>query len=173
MIGPDGPFRKAMIQRSSDAGFSASLLNQEIAALLIDQHFTGQLDSVNLGYRTKALQVMQWLNEYLGPYLEHVTGGQAGFYYYLTFKILETHEASPLFKFLTRTTGDPVIDGGAKNISPRVLYIPGVHFTRPSHEPSALSRRQCRISYGYEEPAQLEKALELFGQGCHYAYALL
>ncbi len=52
-----------------------------------------------------------WIDERLGGLLENVTGGQAGFYYYITFKDIETHEGSDFFKFLTRTTGNDDIDG--------------------------------------------------------------
>ncbi|MFC1539832.1 hypothetical protein ACFL6H_10450, partial [Candidatus Latescibacterota bacterium] len=36
MIGNDGPFMRAMVQKTSDAGFSAPLITQEIAGYLLD-----------------------------------------------------------------------------------------------------------------------------------------
>lgn len=169
MIGPDNPFLQAMIQRSSDAGFSAPLLNQEIASLLIGQNFSDQLNRVNQAYRAKAEKVKRRLIDGLGSHIKQISGGKAGFYFYLTFKQLETHEASPLFQYMTRTTGDTAIDGPAGNKHPRALYIPGIHFARPGGAPSALSYRQCRISYGYEEPDALEKAIKLFARAAEYA----
>ena len=46
MIGSDGPFLQAMIQSTSDAGFSGPLINQEIASWLLDNALDGQLAEV-------------------------------------------------------------------------------------------------------------------------------
>jgi len=54
MIGPDSPFIQAMVQKTSDAGFSAPLITQEIAGYLLEHHIDRQLDQVNKGYRLKA-----------------------------------------------------------------------------------------------------------------------
>ncbi len=118
MIGPDSPFIQAMVQKTSDAGFSAPLITQEIAGYLLEHHIDRQLDQVNKGYRLKAEKTAGWVKEHLGEHLEEITGGQAGFYFYLTFKNTLTQEGSSFFKFLSRSTGDPDIDG-PKEINPK------------------------------------------------------
>ncbi|HVP17539.1 MAG TPA: pyridoxal phosphate-dependent aminotransferase, partial [Spirochaetia bacterium] len=62
MIAEDGPFLQAMIQRTSDVGFSAPPINQEIASWLLDNAIDGQLEKVNRGYREKAWAVKGWLD---------------------------------------------------------------------------------------------------------------
>jgi len=97
MIGPDSTFLKSMVQKTSDVGFSAPLITQEIASYLLEHHIDRQLDHVNKGYRLKAEKTGAWIKEHLGAYLEDSTGGQAGFYFYLTFKDTLTTENSPFF----------------------------------------------------------------------------
>ncbi|MGA2379355.1 MAG: pyridoxal phosphate-dependent aminotransferase, partial [Spirochaetia bacterium] len=81
MIGADGPFLQAMIQRTSDAGFSAPLVNQEIASWLLDNVMDRQLEEVTRGYREKAVAVRGWLHSLLGDAVVEYRGGQASFYY--------------------------------------------------------------------------------------------
>ncbi len=116
LLGPDGPLMDAMVQRTSDSGFSAPLFVQEMASWILDGPVDGQIRTVNEGYRQKAQAVRAAMQEQLGPWLEHVTGGAAGFYFYVTFRTLETHPDSPFFSVLSR--------GGE---TPRVIYIPGVY----------------------------------------------
>jgi 2-aminoadipate transaminase len=171
MIGAGGPFLNAMIQRTSDAGFSAPQITQSLASWLLDHQIVSQLRVVRAGYRDKALAVAHWIHEHLGGLLESVTGGQAGFYFYLTFKDLETGESSDFFKYLTRTTGRSDIDGPPESRNPRVIYIPGEHCVNSGGELAGVGRRQLRLSYGFEGLDAIERAIELMRQAADYAKA--
>ncbi len=148
LLGPDGPLMNAMVQRTSDAGFSAPLFVQEMASWMLDGPIDGQIRRVNQGYRDKAVAVRAAIEEELGPWLESVTGGSAGFYFYLTFRALETHPESKFFSILAR--------GGD---APRVIYIPGVYCVAADGELREVSRRQLRLSYGFEETERILEAV--------------
>lgn len=169
MIGRDGPFLRAMIQRTCDAGFSAPVITQEIASWLLDHHVSRQLASVRGGYRTKAQAVRGWIDEYLGGELQAVSGGRAGFYFYLTFREIRTDEASPFFRYLTRTTGRESVDGPEGARPPRVCYIPGEHCVDPRGELAEVGRRQLRLSYGFEDLQAIHAALKLMREALAYA----
>lgn len=149
LLGPDGPLMNAMVQRTSDAGFSAPLFVQEMASWILDGPIDAQIHAVNEGYRRKALAVRAAIQDRLGPWLESVTGGSAGFYFYLTFRNLETHPESPFFAALAR--------GG---MAPRVIYIPGVYCVSAEGGLREVSRRQLRLSYGFEEAERILEAVE-------------
>jgi len=169
LVGRASPMMRAIVQRTSDAGFSAAMINQEIASWLLDHHVAVQLESVQAGYRQKAAAVRGWLDEYLGPHLQAVSGGKAGFYFYLTFRDVRTDEDSPLFRYLTRTTGDAAVDGPAGEPKPRVIYIPGVHCVHPRGDLARIGRRQLRISYAFEELPAIRTALRLMREAVEYA----
>ena len=151
LLGPDGPFLQAMIQKTSDTGFSAPPFVQEMAAYLLDHGIEDQLRAVNSGYREKALAVRAGIQRQLGPFLAECRGGSAGFYFYLTMGELETHPASPFFRALVEAPGD----------RPRIVYIPGEYCVHPRGELADTGRRQLRISYGFESADTIVRALTL------------
>ncbi|MHC5057234.1 MAG: aminotransferase class I/II-fold pyridoxal phosphate-dependent enzyme [Planctomycetota bacterium] len=169
MVGPPSGFMDAMVQRSSDVGFSAPLAMQEVASVMLDRHVEEQLDKVNAGYREKAVAVRGWIDEFLGPHVERVTGGSAGFYFYLTLRDTDTREGSDFQRFLSRTTGDERVDGpeGAKR--PRVAYIPGECCVHPRGRLVEQGGRQLRLSYGYEELPRIREALVMMREAADHA----
>jgi len=172
MIGSDGPFLRAMIQKTSDVGFSASLISQEIACYLIDHHVEKQIENINSGYRTKAQKVKECIDDRLGNDIMDCTGGQAGFYFYLTFKDTETYEGSPFFRYLARTTGDETIDGTAHNKNPRIIYVPGEFCVHPQGDMVEIGKRQLRLSYGFEEVDRIIEAIVFIKEAVDYVRCL-
>lgn len=163
MICADNLLAKIIVQRTSDVGFSAPLINQEIASWLIDNYILKQREEVNAGYRKKSAFIKSLIDKYISQYIDSYSGGDAAFYFYLTFKNIRTDKDSEFFRFLSRTTGKPEIDGvHAKN--PRLVYIPG---TICGKGPKAAF--QLRLSYGFEEEKVFEKVFNLLREACEYA----
>ena len=161
LIGSKGPFLNSIIQRTSDIGFSAPLINQEIASYLLDHGIEAQIEKVNNGYQQKAKQVEAWIAELLGDNIQECRGGSAGFYFYLTLANVATGATSDFFKFLTRTTGHEAVDGPSDAEHPKVVYIPGEYCVHPNGDMVEVGKRQLRISYGFEELPQIHTALKL------------
>ncbi len=155
LLGPGGAFLNAMVQRTSDNGFSAPLFVQEMASYMLDHHIAGQLQAVNAGYREKALAVGEAIQRLLGPHIEEVRGGSAGFYYYLTFRQTRTEPGSPFFERLAHPADDDL---------PKVLYIPGQYCVHPGGDLADIGLRQLRLSYGFEETPRILQALDLMRQ---------
>lgn len=166
MISKDNDIRRQVIQRFSDIGFSNSLINQEITSRLLDNYIDDHKKKVNKVYRTKSLIIKQNLVDILSPYTKEIRGGDAGFYFYITFKHIDTASDSHFFKFLSRTTGNPDIDG-VNEKNPRLLYIPGIIC---SQQPEG--KRQIRISYGFEEIEVFRRASQLIKEACEYVRSL-
>ncbi len=157
ILGPDGPLMDALAQWATDAGLGGPLFVQEMASYLLECHIDRQLEAVNCGYRAKAVAVREGIGRELGHLLEDCRGGSAGFYYYLTFRDIETHPESAFFRCLTRNTGEP-----------RVIYIPGVYCVHPEGELALAGRRQLRLSYGFEDSGRIVQALALMRQAAEY-----
>ena len=168
LIGSKGTFLDSIIQRTSDIGFSAPLINQEIASYLLDYGIETQIEKVNNGYHQKAKQVKTWIAELLGGNVQECRGGSAGFYFYLTLASVATGSTSDFFKFLTRTTGQETVDGPPDAQHPKVIYIPGEHCVHPSGDMVEIGKRQLRISYGFEELPQIHAALKYMKSAIAY-----
>ena len=170
LIGPKGRLLDSVIQRTSDIGFSAPLINQEIASYLLDHGIEAQIQKVNNGYHQKAKQVKAWIAELLGDNVQECRGGSAGFYYYLTLASVTTDMTSDFFKFLTRTTGRKEVDGSPGSQHPKVIYIPGEHCVHPDGDMVEVGKRQFRISYGFEELPQIHAALKHMKSAIAYSH---
>ncbi|HUB83275.1 MAG TPA: pyridoxal phosphate-dependent aminotransferase [Bryobacteraceae bacterium] len=151
LLGPDGPVVHAMIQKTSDTGFSAPPFVQEMAAWLLDNGIEEQLRAVKAGYREKALAVRAAIDQNLGAFLEDCRGGSAGFYFYLTMRDIETRPGSTFFHLLAEAPGG----------LPRIIYIPGEYCVHPRGDLAAAGRRQLRLSYGFEQTPAILRALGL------------
>ena len=72
------------------------------------------------------------------------------------------------FQYLSRTTGNQVVDGNPiKN--PRLIYVPGEFCV--SQDAQQMGKYQLRISYGYEDISELERAVILMKDAAEYVLA--
>ncbi len=162
MISHDNEIRRQMIQRISDIGFSNSLINQEITSYLLDNYVDEHKETVNAAYRQKASLIKDIIIKNIGKYINDIKGGDASFYFYITFKTIETGPESDFQKFLSRITGDAEVDGiDVKN--PRLIYMPGVAC---SNQP--IAKYQLRLSYGFEDIEVFERAVLLMKEACEF-----
>ncbi len=168
ILGPTGELMSALEERNSDAGFSASVINQQIAAVLLNEFLPLQRRSVLDGYRERAVDVMKAIENQLSGYIEEVRGGQAGFYFYITFKDIATDDQSDFYRFLSRTIGDESIDGSSHDLKPRVAYIPGQYCVRADGELLDHGGRSLRFSYGFEPIERLLQAIYLIAEAANY-----
>lgn len=168
-LGRAGPLLRSLVQYTSDAGFHAPIVNQMMAAEFLDRYADGHIAKVKAAYRQRSEQTRRAIETHLGPWLEDLRGGEAGFYFYLTLRGVETHEQSRFFAWLGRRTGDAGVDGPAACPGPRVVYLPGEHFVDPGGELLAAGRRQLRISYGYEAPEAIVRGIGLMGEAAAWA----
>jgi 2-aminoadipate transaminase len=187
VLGPPGELMNALVQCTNDMGFSAPLINQEVCAHLLDTVVDDHVRTVREGYRVKSQLVKQALDSELGPWLEHTVGGKAGFYYYLTFKGIDTHAGSPFYQYCSRTTPSLSATGlsatalnatapnatapnaTAPNDEARVVYLPGNLCVDPSSVSAPKSQRQLRLSFGFSEPEELTHGVQLMGEAARYA----
>ena len=170
LLGPDGPLMNAMVQKTSDTGFSAPLFVQEMAELPAGPAHRGAT-----ARRERRLPRKSGGGAARGssgawePFLAECRGGSAGFYYYLTFRDVETHPSSPFFRFLTRTTAMRRWTARRAEALPRVIYIPGEYCVHPRGELAGRGRRQLRLSYGFEDVPEILRALEWMREAAEYA----
>ncbi len=171
LMGEDSPVISAIVQKTADIGFSNSLIMQEVTAWMLDNVVDKQIQTVNMAYRKKAEAIRTVIEEELSPWLSVLSGGECGFYFYLTFSDIYTDEGSDFYKYLTRTTGIAMYDlcdmDGWKN--PIVVYIPGEICQNPDGDNVELGRRQLRLSYGFEELDMILEAVHYMREACEYA----
>lgn len=169
ILGNQGRLMNMMEERNTDVGFSASPLNQQISAVLLREYLKAQRAQVLEGYHRRSTRIRKAIDDQLGPWIQEVRGGQAGFYYYLTFKSTETHPKSDFYRFLSRTTGDPQIDGKNDFKLVRLAYIPGEMCVLKNGSLQEEGSRSLRFSYGFEPVEKLEKAVQLIREAIEYA----
>lgn len=168
IVGPSGDLMAALQERNSDAGFSASVINQQVASVLLRDFLPLQQRRVLDGYRERAVAVRNAIDTKLGQYIDEVRGGQAGFYYYITFKSIQTHDTSDFYRFLSRSTGDISVDGPEGSKHQMLAYIPGQYCVRKDGELLDHGNRSLRLSYGFEPVDVLLRAIDLMAEAAEY-----
>lgn len=162
IIGPHkSNLLKALVQWNSDVGFSAPLITQEVSAELIRKYGKKQFKAVNDGYKEKGTFFKDIIIRQIGTYLESLTGGNAGFYLYLTFIGIETVAGSPLFKLLSRNSGIREWDYDVGGKKPRVVYLPGIYCVTSQSNMAEKGKYQMRVSYGYEDKNKLLQSVSV------------
>ncbi|MHC5021823.1 MAG: aminotransferase class I/II-fold pyridoxal phosphate-dependent enzyme [Planctomycetota bacterium] len=169
LVGPDGPFFRALQQRTGDVGFCAPPFSQAIAAHILDESIDAQIARVQREYGGRATAIRTALDRAFGDELAEVRGGTAGFYYYPTLRTIETSEDSAFFAYCMRRTGDPAIDTADGAPKPRVVYVPGEHCVQPGGALTAVARRQFRLSYAYEPLNRTLDAIAIMGEAAAWA----
>lgn len=167
MFAPSCDFTKLIVQKISDIGFSAPLINQEISSYILDNYIENQLTKVRMGYHTKAVRIKDYLLSALGDNVEELIGGDAGFYFYVTLKN-ETHENSSFFKYISRTTGISELDGYPEK-KERLVLIPGTCCVNPEGSITEKGKRQFRISYGFEETDRILRAIDIIAEAIQFS----
>jgi hypothetical protein len=61
------------------------------------------------------------------------------------------------------------VDGAVDDRKPRVVYIPGSYCVHPEGACVGSGNRQLRLSYGFEEPETILRALDLIREGVEWA----
>ena len=167
IIGPQNSLLlNGLVQWNSDVGFSAPLVTQEISAQLITKYGLKQYNSVNEGYKEKGTLFKKQFIEEMENHIASISGGDAGFYLYLTFNGINTERGSSFFNMLSRKTGDKDWDwyDGENTMKPRVIYLPGVYCVHPKGNLAEKGKYQLRVSYGYENIDNLIKSVDIFSQ---------
>ncbi len=171
LLGADSPIITALVQKTADIGFSNSLIMQEVTAWMLDNIVDTQIEMVNAAYRKKARMIREVITAELSPWLQSLSGGECGFYFYLTFTEVKTGKDSKFYRYLNRTTGIAEYDldtlEGEKK--PLVVYIPGEICQNPLGANVELGSRQLRISYGFEELELIVQAIKFMREACLYA----
>ena len=164
VFGPPGALMDAWTQCASDVGLCPAPLNQEVAAWFVEHHLAKQVARVSSAYRERSAAVRQAIDTHLAPHIETMTGGEAGFYYYLTLRDVETYDTSAFFQRATRNTGDATWDTPGGEIAPRVVYLPGNYCVHAHGDLAETGRRQLRLSYGYESAERVARGIELLAE---------
>jgi len=170
-IGDKSELMNLLIQKISDVGFSSSLIMQEVTSHFLDNYIEEHSLMVKTAYMQKAEYLVSLIKDNIGGFIKHISGGKAGFYFYITFKNVETHTKSNFYKFLSRKTGDLNIDGKIE-MNPRLVYVPGEFCVNQLGDIAELSKYQLRLSFGFSDLPELKKAIFLVKEAIDYSLSI-